>query len=91
MVIFHTICSIQNIVFNLNEKSEAFIRRLRFFGSIIYPIRFFSAINFECTMRVKHQNLHGKQYRPHECPHNEDRIHHLQWSCSLCIPGCLIF
>ena len=77
MVIFHTICSIQNIVFNLNEKSEAFIRRLRFF---VYHISYslFSAINFDCTMRVKHQNLHDKQYRPHECLHNEDQIHHLQ-------------
>lgn len=90
MVIFHTICSIQNIVFNLNEKSEAFIRRLRFFVSIIYHIQFF-AMNFESTIGVKRQNLHGKQYRHHECPHNEDQIHHLQWSCSLCIPGCLIF
>ena len=77
MVIFHTICSIQNIVFNLNEKSEAFIRRLRFF---VYHISYslFSAINFECTMGVKRQNLHGKQCRHHECPRNEDRIHHLQ-------------
>jgi hypothetical protein len=78
MVIFRTICSIQNIVFNLNEKSEAFIRRLRFFVYHISYSLFFFAMNFESTMGVKHQNLHDKQYRPHECPHNEDQIHHLQ-------------